>query len=231
MIGLKRRVVTAIIFILWRLEMQSAKVCFMTGRRMLAINLLTVGLTLCLSHPSYSADKKAAQSGKTQTVEQPFLPCHGINTDVSKDSKTLVVVQRSTQSLTLIQDGDSKNQKQIILPREPYDVVLIDNGGKAVVSYGPWGELAVVDLKQGTVGAPFKAGSSAEGMCATSGGQLLVADPDESSVHLIDVVSQTKKADFKLKSKPKAMRWVVMDLIVEAADEKGKVIGSFRLPH
>ncbi len=197
---------------------------------MLAINLLTVGLTLCLAHPSYSADKKAAQSGKTQTAEQPFIPCHGIHTDVSKDSKTIVAVSHDGQWLTLIQDGDSKGQKQIVLPRKPYDVVLIDNGGKAVVSYGPWGELAIVDLKQGTVGAPFKTGSSAEGMCAASGGMVLVVDPDESSVHLIDVVSRTKKADFKLKSKPKAMRWVVMDLIVEAADEKGRAIGTFKLP-
>ena len=114
------------------------------------------------------------------------------------------------------------------LPKKAYDVIFIDDAS-AVVSYGPWGELAVVDLKQNIVNKPFKVGESAEAMCKTSDGKILVIDSEKNKVILTDLKTQKIIKTYPVKGKPAQMRWLVPDLKIEIADAEGKTISAFKL--
>lgn len=114
------------------------------------VYLLLIGIVVTFGFAaSHAADKKAKpESQETQQVKQPFIPCHPPQADYSQDGKLFVNANQDVPMLVLLELGTEQKNTQIKLPKKAYDVVFIDDT-RAVVSYGPWGELAVVDLKQG----------------------------------------------------------------------------------
>lgn len=194
--------------------------------------LLIISIVGCWAFTVNAAEKKKKAPEKEQTkqqqVKEMFTPCHAPLMDMGQDGNLLVSASQDFPVLNLL-DTSTQKRSQIKLPKKISDVVTV-GPDKAVVSYGPWGELSVVDLKNGTVSKPFKVGESAEGMCRTSDGKVLVADSETNNVYFVDPGSQSLIKTFPLQSKPAQMRWLVPDLKIEVADAGGKVIGTFKLP-
>ena len=175
---------------------------------------------------SYAAEKKnkVPEKGK----KPPIQLCHGPLMDISPDGELIVSIGQDFPVLNLLDMSDQK-RNQFTLPKKPYDVVAIGDD-KAVVSYGPWGELAIVDMKQGVVNKPFKIGESADSMCKTSNGLVIVADSETNNIYLVDPNTQSKLKTFALQSKPAGMRWIVPDLQIEVIGTKDQSLGKFKLP-
>lgn len=190
--------------------------------------LMAFGIVICWTNLIHAAEKKDKSEVK-QPTKQIFIPCHPPFADMSQDGKLFVNANQDFQSLNILEMGAEQKQTQIKLPKKPYDVVIIDNA-QAIVSYGPWGELAVVDLKEGVVNKPFKIGESAESMCKTSDSRILVIDSEKNSIYLVDLISQSKIKTFPVKAKPAQMRWLVPDLQIEVIDSQGKIISTIKLP-
>lgn len=198
----------------------------------LILSLSIFSLVNCWTIPAHAAEKKKKASAKEQPAKespkQTFSPCHAPLMDMGQDGNLIVSASQDFPVLNLL---DTSNQKrsQVKLPKKINDVVTI-GPDKAVVSYGPWGEIAVVDLKQGSVGKPFKIGESAESMCKTSNSRVLIMDSETNTIYFVDPGSQALIKTFPLQEKPAQMRWLVPDLKIEVADAGGKVIGTFKLP-
>lgn len=195
--------------------------------------LLIISIAGCWTFPVSAAEKKIRAAEKEQAEQQQvkelFTPCHPPTADSSVDGTLFINALQDSPFLSLSYNGTEQKYKQIKLPKQAYDVVIINNN-QAVVSYGPWGELAVIDLKQELIGKPFQVGESADGICKTSDGKVLVLDSETNNVYYVYPISQSKIKTFPLQSKPAQMRWLVPDLKIEAADAEGKVIASFKLP-
>lgn len=188
--------------------------------------LLLACMVLFFVLTSYAAEKKNKVTEKDK--KSPIQLCHGPLMDISPDGNLVVSIGQDFPVLNLL---DTSNQKrnQFTLPKKPYDVVAI-GADKAVVSYGPWGELAIVDLKQGVVNKAFKIGESADSMCKTSEGLVIVADSETNKICLVDPNTQSNIKTFAVQSRPAGMRWIVPDLQIEVIDVNGKSIGKFKLP-
>lgn len=178
--------------------------------------------------PVSAADKEPKPEIR-QPVKEVFVPCHPPGGDMSPDGKLFVNAVQSMPELNILEMGDKQINRQIKLPKKAYDVVFID-ATRAVLSYGPWGELAIIDIKQDSLSKPFKVGYTAEGMCKTSDNRLLVIDPAANRIYLVDLNSQSTLRTFQIKSKPAQMRWIVPDLQAEVADALGKIIDVIKLP-
>ena len=104
---------------------------------------------------------------------------------MSPDGKLFVNANPEAPTLSLVEFGAAQKQRQVKLPKRAHNVVFIDDT-RVVVSFGPWGEVAIVDFKQATVGEPLQVGASAEGMCRVAGGRVVVIDSKKNSIHLVD---------------------------------------------
>ena len=192
--------------------------------------LMSIFILLILCMVFISVIPAAAEEEKTkqQPPKQVFIPCHPPQADYSQDGKLFVNANQDIPMLVLLEMGTEQKNTQIKLPKKAHDVIFIDDAS-AVVSYGPWGELAIVDLKQNIVNKPFKIGESAEAMCKTSDGKILVIDSEKNKVILTDLKTQKIIKTYPVKGKPAQMRWLVPDLKIEIADAEGKTISAFKL--
>jgi len=193
-------------------------------RRLRPIFILLILCMAFFSVISARAEEKAEQ----QPVKQVFIPCKPPSADYSQDGKLFVNANQDVPMLVLLETGTEQKNTQIKLPKKAYDVIFIDDT-RAVVSYGPWGELAIVDLKQSIVNKPFKVGESAEAMCKTSEGKILVIDSEKNKIIFTDPKTQKVIKAYPIKGKPAQMRWLVPDLKIEIADVEGKALGTFKL--
>lgn len=194
------------------------------------VYLLLIGIVITFVFSlAQAADKKAKpKAQETQQIKQPFIPCHPPQADYSQDGKLFVNANQDVPMLVLLETGTDQKNTQIKLPKKAYDVIFIEDT-RAVVSYGPWGELAIVDLKQSIVNKPFKVGESAEAMCKTSDGKILVIDSEKNRIIVTDPKTQKIIKTYPIKGKPAQMRWLVPNLKIEIADAEGKAIGTFKL--
>lgn len=191
-------------------------------KQIMMICLLAIGLGYW-TFSAHAAEKEGAQ------IKQSFIPCHPRGGDLSPDGKLFVSINPGVPSMNILEIGTEQKQTQISLPRMANDVVMID-ASRAVVSFGPWGEIATIDLNKKLVEKPFKVGTTVDGMCKNSARNVLVADPDSNNIYLVDPGSQTIVKTFPIVSKPAQMHWLVPDLQAEVADAEGKVLGTIILP-
>lgn len=178
----------------------------------------------------------AAAETKTKTttqqklpVTQSFLPCHPPRADMSPDGKFFIHIIQDQPMLGILEMGAEQKNSQIQLPKKAYDAVFVDNT-RIVVSYGPWGELVVIDTKQTTVGDSLQVGASAEGMCRVAGGRVVVLDSKGNSIHLVDPNAKAMVKTRPVQPNAAQMRWAVPDLELEVADTQGKFLGKIELP-
>lgn len=192
--------------------------------------LRSIFILLILSMVFFSIIPAGAEEEKTkqQPARQVFIPCHPPQADYSQDGKLFVNANQDVPMLVLLETGTDQKNTQIKLPKKAYDVIFIDDT-HAVISYGPWGELAVVDLKQNIVNKPFKVGESAETMCKTSDGKILVIDSEKNKIIVTDPKTQKTIKAYSIKGKAVQMRWLVPDLKIEITDADGKALGTFKL--
>jgi len=177
-----------------------------------------------------AAETKAkAATLQKAPAKKLFVPCHAPGTDTSPDGKLFVNVNPDPPTLTLLEFGAEQKQRQVKLPKRAHDAVFIDDT-RVVVSFGPWGDLAVVDFKQATVGDPLQVGASAEAMCRVAGGRVVVIDSKKNSIHLVDPNAKTVLKTIPVKPIAAQMRWAVPDLEIEVADAQGKSLGTVELP-
>jgi hypothetical protein len=148
---------------------------------------------------------------------------------MSPDGKYFVHIVQEQPVLSVLEMGTEQKNSQIQLPKQAHDAVFMDDT-RVVVSYGPWGEIAIVDLKKGAVGDPIQIGASADGMCRIADGRIVMIDSEKDSIHLVDPNSQAVLKTVPVKSKPAQMRWAVPDLKIEVADAQGKILGAVELP-
>lgn len=177
-----------------------------------------------------AAETKAkAATQQKPAAKETFIPCHASGADMSPDGKLFVNAYQDPPTLTLLEFGAEQKQRQLKLPMRAHDTVFIDDT-KVVVSFGPWGELAVVAFKQATVGDPLQVGASAEGMCRVAGGRAVVIDSKKNSIHLVDPNAKAVLKTIPVQPKAAQMRWAVPDLEIEVADAQGNILGAFELP-
>ena len=200
------------------------------GRKLkLALTVLTIATIGFWIISADTAEKTKTPAKQKAPERQFFNSCHPRGADLSPDGKLFATANQDYPILSVLEIGPEQKQTPIQLPKKAYDVVFIDST-RSVVSFGPWGELAIVDLKQGLVDRPFKVGATAEGMCRVSSGQVVVVDSKKNSIHLVDPSSRAVLKSFSVSSKPAQMRWLVPDLQIEVADAQGKILGTIELP-
>ncbi len=177
-----------------------------------------------------AAETKAkAATLQKASAKEIFIPCHAPGADTSPDGKLFVNANPDPPTLTLLEFGAEQKQRQLKLPKSAHDAVFIDDT-KVVVSFGPWGELAVVDFKQATVGDPLQVGASAAGMCRVAGGRVVVIDSKKNSIHLVDPNAKTVLKTIPVKPKAAQMRWAVPHLQIEVADAHDTILDAVELP-
>jgi hypothetical protein len=177
-----------------------------------------------------AAETKAkAPAQQKPPAKQAFNPCHPPQADMSPDGKYFVHIVQEQPILSILEMGTEQKNSQIRLPKEAHDAVFIDET-RVVVSYGPWGEIAIVDVKKGAVGDPIQIAVSADAMCRIVDGRIVMIDSAKDSIHLVDPNSQVVLKTVPVKSKPAQMRWAVPDLKIEVADAQGKILEAIELP-
>lgn len=195
--------------------------------KMVRIAFWGISLLIFSISPSVAADTKT----KPAKAKQVFIPCHPLAADLSPDGKVFVTANQDYPTLSVMESSNEQKNRQIPLTKKASDVVFIDSS-MVVASFGPWGELAVINLTEGSEGQPFNVGMSAEGMCKISDGRLLVIDSEAKKIHLIDPTARSVIKSFTVQSnsRPAQMRWLMPDLRIEIADAEGKVIDTLHLP-
>jgi len=194
----------------------------------LACILLANGCTSSEKSPSQNKQQKdISQTQERVKKKTPpnFFACHPPNGDLSPDGNIFVSLTPDALTLNVTNIGKEHKQSLISLPWPARDVILLSSK-KALLSLGPTGEVALVDLKKGQVGKPVKTGESTAGMCRTSEGRVLVADPDAGRIYLFDPQAGSAARIFPVAGKPQQMRWVTQDFKIEAADAKGHSLGT-----
>lgn len=198
-------------------------------KRLIVFSLATLNVIVLWNVAEAAETKAKAPPQQKPPAKQSFLPCHPPRADMSPDGKYFVHIVQEQPMLSVLEMGAEQKNSQIQLPKKAHDAVFIDNT-RIVVSYGPWGEIAVIDLTKAAVGDPFQVGVSAEGMCRVAEGRVVVIDSKKDSIHLVDPNAQTVLKTIPVKSKPAQMRWAVQDLEIEVADAQGKILGAIELP-
>jgi hypothetical protein len=198
-------------------------------KRLLAISLVALSVIGFWVVAEAAETKAKAPAQQKPPAKQSFLPCHPPQADMSPDGKFFVHIIEDQPMLSVLEMGAEQKNSQIKLPKKAHDAVFIDNA-RVVVSYGAWGEVAVIDVKKATVGDPLQVGASAEGMCRIADGRIVVIDSKKDSIHLVDPNGQAVLKTIPVKSKPAQMRWAVQDLEIEVADAQGKILGAIELP-
>jgi DNA-binding beta-propeller fold protein YncE len=162
-------------------------------------------------------------------TKETFVACHPFGADMSPEGKRFVNANAQLPTLSVLEFEAEKPQRQIRLPKKAHDVVFI-NETKVVVSFGRWGEIAVVDIRSAGVDAPFQVGASADGMCRDTGGRVAVINSKENHVHLVEINSKAVLKTFPVHPNAAQMRWAVPDLELEIADAQGKILNTIELP-
>jgi len=198
-------------------------------QRFIVFSVVTLAAIVFWVVANAAETKAKAPPHQKPSPKQTFLPCHPPQADMSPDGKYFVHIVEDQPVLSVLEMGTEQKNSQIQLPKKAHDAVFIDET-RVAVSYGPWGEIAVVDLKKGTVGDSVQIGVSAEGMCRVADGRIVVIDSKRDSVHLVDPSAQAVLKTIPVKSKAAQMRWAVQDLEIEIADAQGKILGAIELP-
>lgn len=193
---------------------------------LLLATICSLALTACTSEKA-SEKKDVTQQG-TAAPAQAFVPSHPEKGDMSPDGTIFVSLSPDAPVLNILKMGKEQKQSLLALPRPAVDVVMV-NADQALLSFGPSGEVAVADLKKGTVGEPVKVGANPQGLCRAPGNQVFVADVDAKQLYLFDLASGKVIKSFPVNGKPTQMRWATEGVELEAANAEGKVLGKINL--
>lgn len=184
--------------------------------------------TACTSEKA-SEKKEVTQQGKAATTPAPpFVPSHPEKGDMSPDGAIFVSLTPGAPVLNILKMGKEQKQSLLALPRPAVDVVMV-NADQALLSFGPTGEVAVADLKKGTVGEPVKVGTNPQGLSRAPNNQVFVADVDAKQLYLFDLATGKVVQSFSVNGKPTQMRWATEGVELEAADAEGKVLSKINL--
>lgn len=188
--------------------------------------ICTLAFTACTSEKA--SEKKGVTQQGTAAPAQAFFPSHPEKGDMSPDGTIFVSLSPDAPVLNILKMGKEQKQSLLALPRPAVDVVMV-NAEQALLSFGPSGEVAVADLKKGTVGEPVKVGANPQGLCRAPNNQAFVADVDAKQLYLFDLATGKVIKSFPVNGKPTQMRWVTEGVELEAANAEGKVLSKINL--
>ena len=156
----------------------------------------------------------AAVFGGEGLVSAATLPTPSRSTTIAitADNAYLVVVNRETNTVSVIAVRDSQGQDiaskfaEIPVGIEPRCVAIHPNGLEAYVTNAVSGTVSVVDLFGARVLAEIRVGTEPRGCAITpNGNYLFVANHTEGSVGVIDVASRTYLVAIPLGGNPMAI--------------------------
>lgn len=173
-------------------------------------------------------DKKAHKV--TSAAATPaFRPCHPPGGDLSRDGKWFVTLQQEQPTIGLLEIGPEQTNRSLPLPKPAVDAVFLD-ATRVVVSFGLWGEIAVLDTQQATVDAPWRVGASAGALCSLADGRVVVLDAKQQRLHIVDPQAKVIGTTLPVPPKTAQLGWAVPELTLEVADSLGKRLGTIDLP-